>query len=106
MCDCWLMLRAATPIASTGGAASSTGTTSSVSIATVHGQRGCSRGSGSPSTCAIANTRRHTDAYITSRSPGTIRGRRGKPVRCSSSGRRSSQSSASGPRAWPIAFSQ
>ena len=56
------MLRAATPIASTGGAASSTGTTSSVSIAIVHGQRGCSRASGSPITCAIANTRRHTDA--------------------------------------------
>ena len=45
MCDCWLIDRAATPIASTGGAASSTGTTSSGSIATVHGQRGCSRGS-------------------------------------------------------------
>ena len=106
MCDCWLMLRAATPIASTGGAASSTGTTSSVSISIVHGQRGCSRGSGSPSTCAIANTRRQTDAYMTSRSPGAIRGRRGKPVRRSSSGRCSSQSSASGPRAWPTAFSQ
>ena len=27
MCECWLIERAATPIASTGGAASSTGTT-------------------------------------------------------------------------------
>ena len=62
MCDCWLIDRAATPIASTGGAASSTGTTSSVSIATVHGQRGWSRGSGSPITSQIANTRRQTDA--------------------------------------------
>src|SRR3954447_22186897 len=60
MCDCWLIERAATPIASTGGAASSTGTTSSVSIATVHGQRGWSRSAGAPTTSQIANTRRHT----------------------------------------------
>ena len=40
MCDCCDIDRAATPIASTGGAASSTGTTSSVSISTIHGQRG------------------------------------------------------------------
>src|SRR5215212_8248606 len=39
MCDCWLIERAATPIASTGGAASSVGTTSSGSTAIVHGPR-------------------------------------------------------------------
>ena len=62
MCDCWLIERAATPIASTGGAASSSGTTSSVSIATVQGQRGWSRCAGSPTTSQTANTRRQTDA--------------------------------------------
>src|ERR671929_99486 len=62
MCDCWLIERAATPIASTGGAASRTGTTSSGSVATVHGQRGCGRGSGSPVTSTSAKTRRHTEA--------------------------------------------
>ena len=39
MCDCWLIDRAATPIASTGGAFSRWGTTSSASTATDHGQR-------------------------------------------------------------------
>src|SRR3954470_24155059 len=68
MCDCWLIERAATPIASTGGAASSVGTTRSGSIATVHGQRGCSRGSGAPVTCTTANTRGHTEAQRTRRS--------------------------------------
>jgi hypothetical protein len=62
MCDCWLIERAATPIASTGGAASSTGTTSSGSTAIVQGQRGCSRGSGSAITSTTANTRRQTEA--------------------------------------------
>ena len=106
MCDCWLIDRAATPIVSTGGAASSPGTTSSGSIAVVHGQRGCSRCSGSPITSATANTRRHTAAYRTSRSPGVIRGRRGKPVTRRSVGHSSSQASGSGLSAEPTAFSQ
>jgi hypothetical protein len=62
MCDCWLIERAATPIASTGGAASSVGTTSSGSVATVHGQRGWSRRSGGPTTWTTAKTRRQTEA--------------------------------------------
>lgn len=62
MCDCCDIERAATPIASTGGAASSTGTTSSVSISTVHGQRGWSRSAGGPTTSHRAKTRRQTDA--------------------------------------------
>ena len=62
MCDCWLIERAATPIASTGGAASSTGTTSSASIGTIQGQRGCSRGSGSPIASTTPKMRRQTDA--------------------------------------------
>ena len=39
MCDCWLIERAATPIASTGGALSMCGITSSGSTVTDHGQR-------------------------------------------------------------------
>jgi hypothetical protein len=106
MCDCWLIDRAATPIASIGGAASSTGTTSSVSIPTTQGHRGWSRTKGGSTTWATANTRRQTEAYRTSRSPTSIRGRRGNPVRCRSSGRSSSHRSPSGPRACPTALSQ
>jgi len=39
MCDCWLMLRAATPIASTGGAARSMSQQSHISIRREHYER-------------------------------------------------------------------
>ena len=64
---CWLIERAATPMASTGGAFDNSGTTSSGSTATVHGHRrgsaatGCSS-VGSSTASTTANTTRHTDA--------------------------------------------
>jgi hypothetical protein len=109
MCDCWDIERGGTPIASTGGAFSRCGTTISGSIDTHHGQRGAPSLAGSEVTSAMPNTRFQTEAYNTSRSPGTIRGRRGKPVRVSRAAARSgsaSHASGSGPLAWPIAFSQ
>ena len=63
MWDCWLIERAGTPIASTGGARSSNGIASSGSTSTVHGQRVpgmvCS---GSDTTSTAANTARQTEA--------------------------------------------
>jgi hypothetical protein len=63
MCDCWLIERAGTPIASTGGAASRRGTSSSGSTSTVHGHRVPGRlSAGSSVTSTTANTTRHTEA--------------------------------------------
>ena len=63
MCDCWLVERAGTPIASTGGAISRTGITISGSTSTVHGQRWPGRvSSGSLTHSTIAKIRFHTDA--------------------------------------------
>jgi hypothetical protein len=64
MCDCWLIDRAATPMASTGGAFSMCGTTSSGSTATDHGQRADreTRSVGSSTTSTIAKTRRQPAA--------------------------------------------
>jgi hypothetical protein len=63
MCDCWLIERAGTPIASTGGARSSNGITSSPSTSTVHGQRVPGRVcSGALTTSTAAKTARQTEA--------------------------------------------
>ena len=61
---CWLIERGATPIASTGGALESTGTTSSSSTCTDHGQRAAigSSSVGAQSTSATPKTRCQTDA--------------------------------------------
>src|ERR1051325_11822563 len=81
MWDCWLIDRGGTPIASTGGAFSRCGITTSGSIETHHGQRGAPSFWGSEVTSAIPKTRFQTEAYNTRRSPGAIRGLLGKPVR-------------------------
>src|SRR5512133_501165 len=67
MCDCWLIDRAATPIASTGGALARRGTTSRASTATDHGQRAgllvwATASVGSLTTSTTANTQRQPRA--------------------------------------------
>ncbi len=64
---CWLIERGATPIASTGGALESSGTTTSSSTGTDHGQRAGSAGLGasvlgSSRTSATPNTQRQPEA--------------------------------------------
>jgi hypothetical protein len=61
---CWLIERGATPIASTGGALDSTGTMTSSSTPTDHGQRAdrAASQSGSLATSAIPKMRRQPEA--------------------------------------------
>jgi len=104
---CWLIDRGDTPIASSGGALDSSGTTISSSTGTDHGQRTGSAGFGTsvlgaPSTSATPKMQRQRDAYSTSRSPAHIRGRRGKAVRPGSTSELPAHSQRSGRAAVPV----